>query len=86
MCYITTMRFALFAVSVWICALILSPIVAIFMALVTFFSSFFGFFRGIAVGLNRIKSKEIQPNNTEPVDMWDRHIERMKNKEFKHEK
>lgn len=75
------MKFALFSLSVWIFALIASPIVALFLALVTFFSSFFGFFRGISVGLNKIKSKETEPNNTEPIDMWDRHIHRMKNKQ-----
>lgn len=80
-CYTTIMKFALFSLFVWIFALIASPIVALFMALVTFFSSFFGFFRGISVGLNRIKSKEIEPNNTEPIDMWDRHIQRIKNKQ-----
>ncbi len=73
------MKFAFFSVLVWVLALIASPIVALVLALVTFFSCFFGFFRGIAIGLNRIKSKETEPNIKEPVDMWDRHIERMKN-------
>ena len=80
-CYSTIMKFALFSLSVWVFALIASPIVALFMALVTFFSSFFGFFRGISVGLDRIKSKETEPNKADVVDIWDKHINRMKNKQ-----
>jgi hypothetical protein len=40
-----------------------------------------GFFRGISVGLDRIKSKETEPNKADVVDIWDKHINRMKNKQ-----
>ncbi len=83
LCYTPTMRFAMFTVGVWILALIASPIVATFLALVTFFTSFLGFFRGIAVGLNRIKSKETQPKRKPYVDIWEKHIERMEKQKQK---
>lgn len=74
------MRFAIMWLLTTIFGVILAPIVALLIALVTFFSSWIAFMAGIQKGLMRIKYQ----NNTPPIeeeDIWDRHVRKLQEKE-----
>jgi hypothetical protein len=74
------MKFAIMWLLTTILGAILAPIVALLIALVTFFSSWIAFMAGIHKGLMRLK----YPNNTPPADeedVWDRHVKKLQEKE-----
>jgi hypothetical protein len=74
------MRFAIMWVLTTIMGAILAPFVALFIALVTFVSSWIAFMAGVQKGLMRIKYQ----NNTPPIqeeDIWDRHVRNLQEKE-----
>jgi uncharacterized membrane protein len=59
---------------------ILAPIVALLIALATFFSSWIAFMAGVQKGLMKLKYQ----NNTSPIeeeDLWDRHVRKQQEKE-----
>ena len=80
MCYTTTMKFAIMWLLTTILGAILAPIVALLIAIVTFFTSWIAFMAGVQKGLMRLK----YPNNTpstEQEDVWDRHVRKLQEKE-----
>lgn len=80
--YATTMKFAIIWLSVTIAAAIIAPVMAFFIALLVFFSSWIAFMKGVQDGLMNLK----YPNNTPPAeeeDLWDRHIKNMEKKNNK---
>jgi hypothetical protein len=74
------MKFAIMWLLTTIFGAILAPIVALLIAIVTFFTSWIAFMAGIQKGLMKIK----YPNNTLPAgeeDVWDRHVRKLQEKE-----
>jgi len=74
------MRFAIMWVTTTILGAILAPIVALLIALATFFSSWIAFMAGVQKGLMKLKYQ----NNTSPIeeeDLWDRHVRKQQEKE-----
>lgn len=51
---------------------IIAPIVAIFIAIFTFFGSIFAVLKGIHDGLTKL------PEQKKELNMWEKHIQRMK--------
>ena len=74
------MKFAMMWLVTTIMGAILAPFVALFIALVTFLSSWIAFMSGVQKGLMRLKYQ----NNTPPIqeeDVWDRHVRNLQEKE-----
>ena len=80
MCYTTTMKFAIMWLLTMILGAILAPIVALLIALVTFFTSWIAFISGVHKGLMKIKYQNNTPS-TEQEDVWDRHVRKLQEKE-----
>jgi len=51
---------------------VIAPIIAIFIAIFTFFGSIFAVLKGIHDGLTRL------PEEKKELNMWEKHIQRMK--------
>lgn len=74
------MKFAVMWLVTTILGAILAPFVALFIAIVTFFTSWIAFMTGVHKGLVKLK----YPNNTpstEQEDVWDRHVRKLQEKE-----
>jgi uncharacterized membrane protein len=78
---VSTMKLVFYAVGM-VFASILAPFVGLIIAFVTFFTSTLAFIRGFHLGMKInlfIKTAKKQP---EQQDIWEKHINRIKNKKY----
>lgn len=60
-------------------AAILAPVVGLMIAFLTFFTSALAFIRGFHTGMSVLLSVKTQEKTTKVNDIWENHIQRMKN-------
>ena len=61
-----------------VCAVIAAPFLGLAISLVTFFTCVLAFVEGVHCGLKKGLFGKIEEKKSEPNDIWEKHINRMK--------
>jgi len=80
-----TMKVVIYVFGI-VLAVIAAPLVGLAIGFVTFFTCFFAFIEGVHAGMMKNLFGEIEEEEPESDNIWEKHIDRMKTHKNKNEK